>query len=169
MGLFDVFKKKDENETKAEEASKDFTVSFGNEMPVPFNDSKYRSIFIFYTGEVVLSAKDPNVDVQSLENVLKDTIAEAVNMSLFQKSFSYADYETQTEAIGEDVAAALKDYDIKSFKLLSFEPDENSKMRIQRMSGAMSTPVEKPELTAEQIREANEMAMAMLKAAQSDK
>ena len=74
-----------------------------------------------------------------------------------------------TEAIGEDVAAALKDYDIKSFKLLSFEPDENSKMRIQRMSGAMSTPVEKPELTAEQIREANEMAMAMLKAAQSDK
>jgi hypothetical protein len=140
MGLFDMFKKKDES-PKAESVTanneiakaKEITVKFASKMPIPFKDPVYSSLFINYTGEAVLSSKDPAIDIEPMSAVIAANIAATAGLALSRCSFCYKEYAAQNVGLAKEVAAALTDYNLKSFKLLSFEPDEMSKGMIDRI------------------------------------
>ena len=140
MGLFDIFKKKDET-SQAEQVStnndgaavKETTVRFGSKMPIPFNDPEYHSLFINYTGEAILSPKNPDVNIESMTDAIAMNIAAAVGLALSKLSFCYKEFASQNTELAREVSAALTDYNLKSFKLLSFEPDEMSKGMIAKI------------------------------------
>ena len=140
MGLFDMFKKKEEA-PKAEQvttdnevnSTKEVTVRFGSKMPIPFNDPEYRSVFINYTGEAVLSPKNPDINIESMTEILAQNIAATVGMALSKLSFCYKEFATQNTELAREISAALTEYSLKSFKLLSFEPDEMSYNMISKM------------------------------------
>ena len=140
MGLFDIFKKKDET-TQAEQISsnnegagaKETTVRFGSKMPIPFNDPEYHSLFINYTGEAILSPKNPDVNIESMTDAIAMNIAAAVGLVLSKLSFCYKEFASQNTELAREVSTALTDYNLKSFKLLSFEPDEMSKGMIAKI------------------------------------
>ena len=140
MGLFDIFKKKDEA-PKAESVTannevakaKEATVKFASKMPIPFKDPVYSSLFINYTGEAVLSSKDPDIDIEPMSEAIAANIMATTGLALSKCSFCYKEYAAQNAGLAKEVAAALTDYNLKSFKLLSFEPDEMSKGMIDRI------------------------------------
>ena len=132
MGLFDIFKKKEENPVEAVPAAKSLTVSFNNKMPMPFEDPEYRSILVMFTGEITVSAKDPTMDIESRSEMIRCTVESAVGPALAKRSFCFREFEGQSEDIGRDVAEALMEYNVESFKLLSFEPDKMSMEAIER-------------------------------------
>ena len=141
MGFFDMFKKKEEDTPKEEPAivkdnsseAKEITVKFGSKTPVPFNDPVYRSIFINYIGEAVLSSKNPDINIKGMEDILSQNIVATVGMTLLKLSFCYKDFATQNDVLARAVSTSLTDYSLKSFKLLSFEPDEMSKGMVDKI------------------------------------
>ena len=139
MGLFDIFKKKNETAmaesvtTNNDAAVKEATVKFASKMPIPFKDPVYSSLFINYTGEAVLSSKDPAIDIEPMSEAIAANIMATTGLALSKCSFCYKEYAAQNAELAKEVAAALTDYNLKSFKLLSFEPDEMSKGMIDRI------------------------------------
>ena len=141
MGFFDMFKKKEEDTPKEEPAivkdnsseAKEITVKFGSKTPVPFNDPVYSSIFINYIGEAVLSSKNPDINIKGMEDILSQNIVATVGMTLLKLSFCYKDFATQNDVLARAVSTSLTDYSLKSFKLLSFEPDEMSKGMVDKI------------------------------------
>ena len=140
MGLFDIFKKKDET-SRAEQISsnnegtgaKETTVRFGSKMPIPFNDPEYHSLFINYTGEATLSTNNPDVSIESMTDAIAMNIAAAVGLALSKLSFCYKEFASPNTELAREVSAALTDYNLKSFKLLSFVPVEMSKGMIAKI------------------------------------
>ena len=54
-------------------------------------------------------------------------------MTLLKLSFCYKDFATQNDVLARAVSTSLTDYSLKSFKLLSFEPDEMSKGMVDKI------------------------------------
>ncbi len=132
MGLFDIFKKKEDDTPKAEPV-KELTVSFGSKTPIPFNDPEYRSLFISYTGEAVLSPKNSDINIESMKEMLALNISANIGLALSKQSFCYKEFEVKNDELAREVSDALTDYNLISFKLLSFEPDEMSKDMIAKI------------------------------------
>ena len=139
MGLFDIFKKKEDDTPKAEpvketsSGAKGLTVPFGSKTPIPFNDPEYRSLFISYTGEAVLSPKNPDINMESMKEMLALNISTNVGLALSKQSFCYKEFAAKNDELAREVSDALTDYNLISFKLLSFEPDEMSKNMIAKI------------------------------------
>ena len=135
-----MFKKKDEapkaeSVTANNEAAKakEITVKFTSKMPIPFKDPVYSSLFINYIGEAVLSSKNPDINIEPMSEAIAANITAITGLALFKHSFCYKEFAAQNAGLAKEVAAALTDYNLKSFKLLSFEPDEMSKGMIDRI------------------------------------
>ncbi len=128
MGLFDLFKKNESSDTK-----EDLTVDVKSRMPVPFEDPEYRSLFINYTAEVTLSSKNPAEEISDRSDIISTKAETAVNMAISRMSFPYRDFEAQSSALVQELRTALPEYDIKSFRLLTFEPDEMSVSMIKQI------------------------------------
>ena len=109
------------------------TVPFGSKTPIPFNDPEYRSLFINYTGEAVLSPKNPDINMESMKEMLAINISTNVGLALSKQSFCYKEFAAKNDELARDVSNALTDYNLISFKLLSFEPDEMSKDMIAKI------------------------------------
>ena len=140
MGLFDFIKEKDETPREEPIASsnestavKEATVKFASKMPIPFKDPVYSSLFINYIGEAVLSSKNPDINIEPMSEAIAANITAITGLALSKHSFCYKEFATQNAELAKEVAAALTDYNLKSFKLLSFEPDEMSKGMIDRI------------------------------------
>ena len=81
----------------------------------------------------MLSSKNPDINIEGMEDILSQNIVATVGMTLLKLSFCYKDFATQNDVLARAVSTSLTDYSLKSFKLLSFEPDEMSKGMIDRI------------------------------------
>jgi len=167
MGIFDIFKKNGTEPAAPKAAAQDVsgyeTLKFASMSPLPFDDAEYQSLFINYTGEITLASKDAAVDIQSIANTITIKILTVLTTALSTDSFCYKEFATRNESLKQQVSAALPEYDIKSFCLLSFEPDEMSKERIQSMDEMKK--MSDPAYLAQKMQD----AMAQAKAQMPDK
>ncbi len=163
MGLFDIFKKKEEEATPEEqvqaapEKCNELTVRFSNSGPFPFCDPDYGSMFVNYTAEITVSPKDRDADLAGCEDIVKMKAETALNNALSATGFSYKKYTENIPAVTEKLLAFLSDYNVKSLSLLSFEPDESFRKMIEAQE-ELKRMQNDPEYAAAKMKEMEELA-----------
>ncbi len=114
-----------------------FNVSFSN--TIPFNDLKYRSIFLKISGSIMVECDNPNLLVPESETTVK-YVADMANYSIARKLFDMgaANFRELSSMLAEFVEIIGSDLKARSVTLVgaSFDPivpDEASQTRINRM------------------------------------
>ena len=147
-----------------------FNVSFSN--TIPFNDPKYRSIFIKIKGDLMVESDDPNYLVPGSETTVK-YVADMANYSIGRTLINMGpvSYKELSTKFGEFVNVIASDLKSRQITLVgaSFdpvEPDEASKIRIKRQEETERL-VNDPAAMAAKMQEAQAQAAASVAAAQA--
>ena len=147
-----------------------FNVSFSN--TIPFNDPKYRSIFIKISGDLMVESDDPNYLVPGSETTVK-YVADMANYSIGRTIINMGpvSYKELSTKFGEFVNVIASDLKSRQITLVgaSFdpvEPDEASKIRIKRQEETERL-VNDPAAMAAKMQEAQAQAAASVAAAQA--
>ena len=147
-----------------------FNVSFSN--TIPFNDPKYRSIFIKFSGDLMVESDDPNYLVPGSETTVK-YVADMANYSIGRTLINMGpvSYKELSTKFGEFVNVIASDLKSRQITLVgaSFdpvEPDEASKIRIKRQEETERL-VNDPAAMAAKMQEAQAQAAASVAAAQA--
>ena len=147
-----------------------FNVSFSN--TIPFNDPKYRSIFIKISGDLMVESDDPNYLVPGSETTVK-YVADMANYSIGRTLINMGpvSYKELSTKFGEFVNVIASDLKSRQITLVgaSFdpvEPDEASKIRIKRQEETERL-VNDPAAMAAKMQEAQAQAAASVAAAQT--
>ena len=147
-----------------------FNVSFSN--TIPFNDPKYRSIFIKISGDLMVESDDPNYLVPGSETTVK-YVADMANYSIGRTLINMGpvSYKELSTKFGEFVNVIASDLKSRQITLVgaSFdpvEPDEASKIRIKRQEETERL-VNDPAAMAAKMQEAQAQAAASVAAAQA--
>ncbi len=147
-----------------------FNVSFSN--TIPFNDPKYRSIFIKISGDLMVESDDPNYLVPGSETTVK-YVADMANYSIGRTLINMGpvSYKELSTKFGEFVNVIASDLKSRQITLVgaSFdpvEPDEASKIRIKRQEETERL-VNDPAAMAAKMQEAQAQATAAAQAAQA--
>ncbi len=145
-----------------------FNVSFSN--TIPFNDPKYRSIFIKISGDLMVESDDPNYLVPGSETTVK-YVADMANYSIGRTLINMGpvSYKELSTKFGEFVNVIASDLKSRQITLVgaSFdpvEPDEASKIRIKRQEETERL-VNDPAAMAAKMQEAQAQATAAAQAA----
>ncbi len=145
-----------------------FNVSFSN--TIPFNDPKYRSIFIKISGDLMVESDDPNYLVPGSETTVK-YVADMANYSIGRTLINMGpvSYKELSTKFGEFVNVIASDLKSSQITLVgaSFdpvEPDEASKIRIKRQEETERL-VNDPAAMAAKMQEAQAQATAAAQAA----
>ena len=145
-----------------------FNVSFSN--TIPFNDPKYRSIFIKISGDLIVESDDPNYLVPGSETTVK-YVADMANYSIGRTLINMGpvSYKELSTKFGEFVNVIASDLKSRQITLVgaSFdpvEPDEASKIRIKRQEETERL-VNDPAAMAAKMQEAQAQATAAAQAA----
>ena len=145
-----------------------FNVSFSN--TIPFNDPKYRSIFIKIKGDLMVESDDPNYLVPGSETTVK-YVADMANYSIGRTLINMGpvSYKELSTKFGEFVNVIASDLKSRQITLVgaSFdpvEPDEASKIRIKRQEETERL-VNDPAAMAAKMQEAQAQATAAAQAA----
>ena len=145
-----------------------FNVSFSN--TIPFNDPKYRSIFIKIKGDLMVESDDPNYLVPGSETTVK-YVADMANYSIGRSLINMGpvSYKELSTKFGEFVNVIASDLKSRQITLVgaSFdpvEPDEASKIRIKRQEETERL-VNDPAAMAAKMQEAQAQATAAAQAA----
>jgi len=140
-----------------------FNVSFSN--TIPFNDPKYRSIFIKFSGDLLVESDDPNYLVPGSETTVK-YVADMANYSIGRTLINMGpvSYKELSTKFGEFVNVIASDLKSRQITLVgaSFdpvEPDEASKIRIKRQEETERL-VNDPAAMAAKMQEAQAQAAA---------
>lgn len=146
-----------------------FNVSFSN--TIPFNDPKYRSIFIKFSGDLLVESDDPNYLVPGSATTVK-YVADMANYSIGRTLINMGpvSYKELSTKFGEFVNVIASDLKSRQITLVgaSFdpvEPDEASKIRIKRQEETERL-VNDPAAMAAKMQEAQAQATAAAQAAQ---
>ena len=144
-----------------------FNVSFSN--TIPFNDPKYRSIFIKISGDLMVESDDPNYLVPGSETTVK-YVADMANYSIGRTLINMGpvSYKELSTKFGEFVNVIASDLKSRQITLVgaSFdpvEPDEASKIRIKRQEETERL-VNDPAAMAAKMQEAQAQATAAAQA-----
>lgn len=147
-----------------------FNVSFSN--TIPFNDPKYRSIFIKISGDLLVESDDPNYLVPGSETTVK-YVADMANYSIGRTliNMGTVSYKELSTKLGEFVNVIASDLKSRQITLVgaSFEPitpDEASRIRIKRLD-EMEKLASDPAAMAAKMQEAQAQAAASVAAAQA--
>ncbi|MBP5417714.1 MAG: zinc ribbon domain-containing protein [Clostridiales bacterium] len=123
-----------------------FNVSFSN--TIPFNDPKYRSIFIKIGGDLLVESDDPNYLVPGSETTVK-YVADMANYSIGRTliNMGTVSYKELSTKFGEFVNVIASDLKSRQVTLVgaSFEPvepDEASRIRIKRLDEMSAASVQ---------------------------
>ena len=140
-----------------------FNVSFSN--TIPFNDPKYRSIFIKFSGDLLVASDDPNHLVPGSATTVK-YVADMANYSIGRTLINMGpvSYKELSTKFGEFVNVIASDLKSRQITLVgaSFdpvEPDEASKIRIKRQEETERL-VSDPAAMAAKMQEAQAQAAA---------
>jgi len=140
-----------------------FNVSFSN--TIPFNDPKYRSIFIKFSGDLLVESDDPNYLVPGSATTVK-YVADMANYSIGRTLINMGpvSYKELSTKFGEFVNVIASDLKSRQITLVgaSFdpvEPDEASKIRIKRQEETERL-VSDPAAMAAKMQEAQAQAAA---------
>ena len=140
-----------------------FNVSFSN--TIPFNDPKYRSIFIKFSGDLLVESDDPNYLVPGSATTVK-YVADMANYSIGRTLINMGpvSYKELSTKFGEFVNVIASDLKSRQITLVgaSFdpvEPDEASKIRIKRQEETERL-VNDPAAMAAKMQEAQAQAAA---------
>ena len=140
-----------------------FNVSFSN--TIPFNDPKYRSIFIKFSGDLLVESDDPNYLVPGSATTVK-YVADMANYSIGRTLINMGpvSYKELSTKFGEFVNVIASDLKSRQITLVgaSFdpvEPDEASKIRIKRQEETERL-VSDPAAMAAKMQEAQAQATA---------
>lgn len=140
-----------------------FNVSFSN--TIPFNDPKYRSIFIKFSGDLLVESDDPNYLVPGSATTVK-YVADMANYSIGRTLINMGpvSYKELSTKFGEFVNVIASDLKSRQITLVgaSFdpvEPDEASKIRIKRQEETERL-VSNPAAMAAKMQEAQAQAAA---------
>lgn len=140
-----------------------FNVSFSN--TIPFNDPKYRSIFIKFSGDLLVESDDPNYLVPGSATTVK-YVADMANYSIGRTLINMGPvrYKELSTKFGEFVNVIASDLKSRQITLVgaSFdpvEPDEASKIRIKRQEETERL-VNDPAAMAAKMQEAQAQAAA---------
>ena len=140
-----------------------FNVSFSN--TIPFNDPKYRSIFIKFSGDLLVESDDPSYLVPGSETTVK-YVADMANYSIGRTLINMGpvSYKELSTKFGEFVNVIASDLKSRQITLVgaSFdpvEPDEASKIRIKRQEETERL-VSDPAAMAAKMQEAQAQAAA---------
>ena len=138
-----------------------FNVSFSN--TIPFNDLKYRSIFLKISGSIMVECDNPNLLVPESETTVK-YVADMANYSIARKLFDMgaANFRELSSKLAEFVEIIGSDLKARSVTLVgaSFDPivpDEASQTRINRMD-EMEKLSSGPSAIAAKVQEAQAQA-----------
>lgn len=140
---------------------------FGTQMPIPFSDAVYRSIYLNVSGTASLTAKAGPMD-DTKTALAKSMIISKLGQALSGlNGMSYKDLPSKSGEISRFIAEGIADtFDVLSLQFLSFEPDQMSLKKIEKQDEMKR--MADPEYAAKKMEEARARAEAMMAKAKAE-